>query len=153
MDEWLPVIVAGLLPIVAVIGGISIAIAAIISKNRVRELRIRERIAMIEKGMVPPPEIDPAGFDRAMIRHDRDEWYGRRAAGRHRRAGIILIGVGLGLMALRLGNGFAMREGVGAGGFLAILGLAFVISSLFDYSHERAGTSSSRTPPTPPSPE
>ena len=38
---------------------------------RMRELRIRERIAMIEKGLVPPPEVDPAGFDRAMGRYDR----------------------------------------------------------------------------------
>ena len=57
--------------IVAVIGGIGIAITGIISNARLRELKIRERIAMIEKGLVPPPEVDPAGFDRAMDRVER----------------------------------------------------------------------------------
>ena len=26
---------------------------------------------MIERGLVPPPEVDPHGFDRAMDRYDR----------------------------------------------------------------------------------
>ena len=36
-----------------------------------RELEVRERIAMIERGLVPPPEVDPRGFDRAMDRYER----------------------------------------------------------------------------------
>ena len=56
--------IAVFIPIAGIIGGISVAIVSIISRMRLRELRIRERIAMIEKGLVPPPEVDPAGFDR-----------------------------------------------------------------------------------------
>ena len=55
-----------LIPIVAIIGGITVAIVSTIAKGRVRELEIRERIAMIERGMVPPPEADPAGFERSL---------------------------------------------------------------------------------------
>jgi len=33
------------------------------SRDRMRELAMRERIAMIEKGLVPSPESDPARFD------------------------------------------------------------------------------------------
>ena len=43
-----------------------VAIVSTIAKGRVRELEIRERIAMIERGMVPPPEADPAGFERSL---------------------------------------------------------------------------------------
>ena len=118
------------IPIIAILGGFTIAITAILSGMRMRELKIRERIAMIEKGLVPPPEVDPAGFDRAMGRYDRSERRGRYAAGRHRRAGIMLIGVGLGLMVL-ISRRFSARRGLPApAGFLAILGLAFLISSL-----------------------
>jgi hypothetical protein len=142
-----------LIPIVSIIGAFSVVIAAILSRTRIRELRIRERIAMIEKGLVPPPEVDPAGFDRAMGRYARSESYGRRDTGRHRRAGIILIGVGLGLVVLIGSTAGSIRQGFGVGGFLAILGLAFLVSSLFEYSHESARIPPPPTPPAPPSSE
>ena len=55
-----------LIPIVAIVGGIIAGIVATVTRGRVRELEIRERIAMIERGMVPPPESDPEGFDRRL---------------------------------------------------------------------------------------
>ena len=48
-----------LIPIVAILGGITAGIVSSITRGRVREMEIRERIAMIERGMVPPPESDP----------------------------------------------------------------------------------------------
>jgi len=60
-----------MIPVVAIIGGISVAITSIRAEARLRELRIRERIAMIEKGLVPSPEVDPRGFDRAMGRQQQ----------------------------------------------------------------------------------
>src|SRR5438105_1099162 len=88
-----------LIPIVAIIGAFTTAIIATLSRARVRELEIRERIAMIEKGLVPPPEVDPHGFDRAMDRYDRLRTPGMRPR-RHRSAGVTLMGVGFGLMVL-----------------------------------------------------
>ena len=41
-----------LIPIVAIIGGITAGIVATVTRGRVRELEIRERIAMIERGIV-----------------------------------------------------------------------------------------------------
>ncbi len=137
MDEmrW---IVGPLIPIVAIIGAFATAIVQSIHRARIRELEIRERIAMIEKGLVPPPEVDPRGFDRAMHRYDRLQ-VGRGGGARHRRAGIVLIGVGVGLMVL-IGFSGAPDEGLGVGGFLCVLGLAFLINSLFER----------REPPAPP---
>ena len=139
------VVAVFLIPIVAIIGGISVAIAGIISNTRLREARIRERIAMIEKGLVPPPEVDPAGFDRAMHRHERSGYGG--PAGGLRRAGILVMGVGLGLMFLISVAGGTVREGIGVGGFLVIVGLAFLVNSLF----EPYGQNTS-LPPGPPAP-
>jgi hypothetical protein len=132
------------IPLVAILIGPLIAIFSIWSRMRIREAQIRERIAMIEKGLVPPPEVDPAGFDRAMGRYDRNEW--PRRAGRQRCAGVILIGVGVGLAVL-IGladySATSFREGLAVGGFVAILGLAFLVSSLVDKPRE----ASSPTPP------
>ena len=47
-----------LIPIVAIAAWALVAVANAFSRMRVRELEIRERIAMIEKGLVPPPEKD-----------------------------------------------------------------------------------------------
>lgn len=126
--------VAVFIPIAGILGGISVAIVGIISRMRLRELRMRERIAMIEKGLVPPPEVDPAGFDRGM-------GYGHGGGyvrARLRRVGIILMGVGLGLMVLITLTGDTVREAVGVGGFLVILGLAFLINSLFETRPDNA---------------
>src|SRR5438132_2794113 len=93
-----------LIPITAIVCAFAFVIVKTLVRARVRELEIKERIAMIERGLVPPPERDPAGFDRAMDRlHRRDfdrHLPAHRVVGRHRRAGITLIGVGLGLLVL-----------------------------------------------------
>jgi hypothetical protein len=122
-----------LIPIVGTICTFAFVIVLTMSKARVRELEVRERIAMIERGLVPPPEVDPRGFDRAMYRYDRLRY---RSPGRHRRAGVTLIGVGLGLVMLISVAGGAMNEGIGVGGFFVIMGLAFFINSLFDHPGE-----------------
>ena len=119
-----------LIPIIGTICTFAFVIVLTLSKARVRELEVRERIAMIERGLVPPPEVDPRGFDRAMHRYDRLRY---RAPGRHRRAGVTLMGVGFGLVMLIGVAGGSMHEGIGVGGFFVIMGLAFFINSMFDH--------------------
>ena len=118
-----------LIPIVAIIGAFTYAVVQTLARARVRELEVRERIAMIERGLVPPPEVDPRGFDRAMDRYER---YRERSPGRHRRAGVTLMGVGFGLMLLIGVAGDSMSSGIGIGGFLVIMGIAFFVNSLFE---------------------
>ena len=118
-----------LIPIVAIIGGITAGIVSTVTRGRVRELEIRERIAMIERGIVPPPESDPETFDRRM--HSVQQFQRGHVAPRHRSAGVILIAVGLGLVVLLTYAGGVPREALGIGGFIVILGLGFFINSLF----------------------
>jgi hypothetical protein len=129
-----------LIPIVAIIGGISVAIVNSIGKARVRELEIRERIAMIERGIVPSPEVDPNGFERRM--HAMDRIQHRYAGSKFRAGGIMVMSVGFGLMTLLWFVG-APSEGIGVGGFLVIIGLGLLVNSAF---------STSTAPPPPPSP-
>lgn len=131
--EDFPYVWPFLIPIVAIIGSFTYVIVLTLSRARVRELEVRERIAMIERGLVPPPEVDPRGFDRAMDRYDRHRY---RSTGRHRRAGVTLMGMGFGLMMLIGVAGGSMSSGIGVGGFLVILGLAFFINGLFEHHDE-----------------
>jgi hypothetical protein len=141
-----------LISIVAIVGGFVYVIIKTLAHSRVRELEIRERIAMIERGLVPPPEVDPKGFDRAMSRLDRHEMRSARRVygsygGRHRRAGVTLMGVGFGLMVLITFAGESPSTALGVGGFLVVMGAAFFVNSLIDTRPETpAGPQSSSTP-------
>jgi hypothetical protein len=126
------------IPVVAIVGAFVYGIVQTLARARVRELEVRERIAMIERGLVPPPEKDPNGFDRAMHRYDRvrdryedTDWRGRRTPNRYRSAGITLMGVGFGLMLLITFSGGDASVGIGVGGFMVVMGLAFLVNSLF----------------------
>jgi hypothetical protein len=122
-----------LIPLAAIIVWPFFAIVQTIMRTRVRELEIRERIAMIEKGLVPPPEKDPGGFERAM---SAMTVHGRVRDGgpaRHRRTGVLLIGVGLGLVVMiGLAGHNGIQEALGIGGFLMVLGVTFLVISLFE---------------------
>src|SRR5689334_14916394 len=89
------------IPIIAIIGGITMGIIRTMGEQRLAELARRERIAAIERGIDPdklPPMPTPDGYN-----HDSYPGYGN---GRLRRAhglmiaGAILIAVGIALYAL-----------------------------------------------------
>ena len=130
-------VVAMLVPLVAIIGAFTVVAVKIRARARVRELEIRERIAMIEKGIVPPPEVDPDRFDQV--------WGHRLTAAtsvsgsRHRTAGITIMGVGFALMMIITFAGGDLGAGIGVGGGIAVLGLAFLVNSFFEQRHPSAG--------------
>ena len=72
-----PGIVGVFIPIIAIVSGIAVAIVGMIAQHRQRlqraDLRHRERLAAIEKGLeLPPdpPDVDPrAGDDARFLRH------------------------------------------------------------------------------------
>jgi hypothetical protein len=139
-----------MIPITAMLCAFAFIIVMTLSRTRIRELQIRERIAMIERGLMPPPEVDPRGFDQAMSRLERREV--RRGSGRHRRAGVTLMGVGFGLMVLIAFTAGNVGTAIGVGGFLVVMGMAFFINSLIDgndYPPSRSwsGSPSSPAPP------
>lgn len=153
MHDWAFFPFVFLIPIVAIIGGITAAIVSTIMRARVRELEIRERIAMIERGLVPPPEKDPQGFERALSRYEHvrgaAEWRGGRAA-RYRSVGITLMGIGFGLMVMISFAGGAVDEGIGVGGFIVLIGLAFFVNGLFGGRGSEAGVPPPRQAGEPP---
>jgi len=139
-----------MVPIFAIVGVFTLSIVRAVTQARVRELEVRERIAMIERGLVPPPEKDPGGFDRAMSVADRyrdRDWRRHRSPGRYRSAGVTMIGVGFGLMLLIGISGNSPNEAIGVGGFLVVMGLAFFLNHWLERNHSDA---SGYPPPPPP---
>jgi hypothetical protein len=84
-----------LIPIIAVAGGLSIPITAIIVDYKRRKLVAEERRAMIEKGMVPPPLEEKSVMKSAF--DDGDD--GKSTLTGNLKAGLVLLSVGLGLGA------------------------------------------------------
>src|SRR5437879_13797217 len=124
MDDALFTVSPFLDPIIGILAVFAFATIRTLLRARVRELEIRERIVMIEKGLVPPPEVDPRGFDHAMDRVERLRDYRRGSgSGRHRRAGVTLMGVGFGLMVLIAFTSNETSVAIGVGGFPVLLGL------------------------------
>lgn len=142
-----------LIPVVAIVGSFIFVIIKTLAHARVRELEIRERIALIERGLVPPPEVDPKGFDRAMSRLDRHEvmrgYRGNGAyGGRHRRAGVTFMGIGFGLMVLIAFAGESPSNALGVGGFFVVMGAAFFVNGLIDTRPESSPVTGSSSPVT-----
>jgi hypothetical protein len=107
-----------------IIGGVGLIAYSLVARHRFRELLLRVRIAMIEKGLVPPPEVDPEWFEQ--LTGMRRVTSARGA--RYRTSGIMFAGFGAGLMMLIGFAAGAPETAVGIGGGLIVLGAAFIVN-------------------------
>lgn len=141
-------LVFALIPLVVIVGLLVLAALAIIRSTRLRELKHQQWIAMVEKGILPPPEVvGPAMFDGVPIPLPRRA----AAAERFRSAGVIFMGLGLAI-ALIIGVAASQpRVGVGIGGAVAIVGAALFVNGLLVRGHggDEPPASMPGTGPTP----
>ena len=123
MDEGLGIF---LTIAVAITGGVVLMIAAMSNRRKIREMAHRERIAMIERGLIPSPEADPqrfeaaAGLPQPATPPKRGE--------RFRTIGVSLIGFGTGLGLLIAVTGNSPEMGFGIGGAWVALGAASLLN-------------------------
>jgi len=122
-------VVAVFIPILGVLGGVLIAITAVVMNGRRKELEHRERIIAMEKGLpLPAP----------MVELERPKYSGRRANG------LVLTGIGLALtIALSAEEGFT--DGGMWGLIPMFIGIGLLIASFIDkreYDAERGRGSS-----------
>src|SRR5688572_5293127 len=108
-----------LLNAIFIVGGVVVIVLAMSQRARRLEMQHRERLAMIERGMMPSPESDPARFEASL---------GRPGLSRYTTLGVAVVGIGVGLMLLIGVAGGAASAGVGIGGAIAVLGLAFIVN-------------------------
>ena len=126
-----------------ILAGVAVLWMAMQSRRRIREMEHRERLAMIERGLIPSPELDPGGFERrAGIAPALES---SRAA-RSRSAGVIMIGFGLALMMLISFAAGTPGVGIGVGGAFALLGAAFLFNAMLSRSEPEPLRPSGRPP-------
>jgi len=115
-----------MIPIVAIIGGITVAIIRILGAQRLAELERRERIAMIERGLDPakiPPSANPYSYENG-------QGWGTRSRRAHGLliGGLVVVAVGISMMI-----GLGVTESHGASWTLGtmpfLVGLALLISA------------------------
>jgi hypothetical protein len=132
-----------------IFGGLAVLWMAMSNRRALREMEHRERLAMIQRGLMPAPEADPLGFEAAMAGTLEG---GNPRSEKWRTAGITFVGLGLGLMLLL---SFAAGEpgvGIGVGGAFAILGGALIVNSAqVTRSSSRYRSHLPSSPPPPPS--
>lgn len=118
-------------PLVFLIGGFVLMAMGLHRRGRLKELAYRERLAMIEKGLTPPPESDPEEFERLLDPRVPVDAMTTRGL-RSRNAGVLLIGLGMALTLLIGFAGNAPGPAVGVGGSIAVVGGAFLVIGLWN---------------------
>jgi len=116
-----------------VIGGFWLVAYAFTARQRLRELAVRERIALIEKGLLPAPEVDPVRFERLTSSAKRPV---SATAQRYRSAGVMLMGLGIAMLLLLAFAAGAPNVGIGIGGGLAALGAAVFFNGVLLAQHD-----------------
>lgn len=119
------VVVMGSLVILSAVAVIWMAMQ---SRRQIREMEHRERLAMIERGLLPSPEVDPAAFERrfASVAPTAES----PGAVRARSGGVIMIAIGLAFMFMISFAAGAPGVGIGIGGAFALVGAGFFVNSL-----------------------
>jgi hypothetical protein len=136
VDEQVVVLISISIVVVAALGVLWMAMT---SRRAVREMEHRERLAMIQRGLVPAPESDPLGFESAIAPFEGGSLRGER----WRTAGTLTIGLGLALALLLTFTANAQPNiGLGIGGAFIVLGSAILFNG-FQLSRSR------RPPPRP----
>jgi len=135
-----------------IFAGVAVLWLAMSNRRALREMEHRERIALIQAGIVPAPEADPLAFETqfepssSLSRKDR--W---------RTAGTLTVGFGMALLVLLsfTGNG---DIGFAVGGAFVVLGLSFLLNgTLLSPTPTavrpmvRRTSTGTPTPPNPPS--
>lgn len=111
-------VLVAIVSLATLIAGVVVIVAGLRYRAQMRELRHRERLALIERGLTPPPEQFGVAVHHGLKQRSLS-------------FGIIVVGLGFALMFLIGIAGGAAETGVGVGGAVAILGAAFIVRSIF----------------------
>jgi hypothetical protein len=116
-----------ILPGLLIAGGVVVMVAAILRGGKIAELRHRERMAMIERGMTPPEPVPGEGGPQ-------------RAQGFKTTLGIILCGLGVALFLLIGFTAGDVGVATGVGGAFVAVGLAFMASAVVARDPQMGGS-------------
>lgn len=133
------------LSFLVVLAGVLVIVLGLRHRLKILEMTHRERLAIIDKGLLPPPDRGPAALFHALGSK------GNRPLATDRRLsfGIGMVGWGVGIAAL---FSFAFQVpgvGLGFGGAFAAVGFAMIVAAMVTRD-ERSPASSSPPIPVPP---
>jgi uncharacterized membrane protein HdeD (DUF308 family) len=138
-----------IISLIVLVGGV-LMVAAMMSRRKMREMTHRERLAMIERGLIPSPESDPVRFEAAIRSTPRPE---STAGIRYRTAGVLMIGLGIGITVLIAFTTGQVEIAVGVGGAWTVLGVASLLNYFLISRHAPAEMPTRWAPPPSRSPE
>ena len=121
---------SALFPVLVLAGFFVLAAIWISRRARLREFAHRERLAMIEKGLLPPAELIGGGSPLAVPGAFDVSGPASSTPSRFRSAGVMFVGIGV---AVGLIIGVAAFEpiiGLGIGGAIAALGVAMIVNGV-----------------------
>jgi len=144
----------GLITIIflVMLAGVALMMTAMNNRRKIRELEHRERLAMIERGVSPAPETNPAAFEAAVgfpVRSKEDT----QRTQRYRTAGVMLIGFGFGLIFVIGAAAGAPEVGWGIGGAWISLGAASLLNYWLMSRRTEIDRRATWSPPPAPRPE
>lgn len=119
-------IVIAIIPLTTLVGLLVLAALWLLRVSRLRELKERQVLAMIEKGLTPPPEMVPLNIDGVVLPARRRSV----VADRFKSAGIIVVGLGLAVGIIVGIAGSQVRVGFGLGAGVVALGIAMIVNGL-----------------------
>ena len=114
----------GILIMIIVISAVALIAIVLRGRQRLRELAIRERIAMIERGLVPAPEVDPDRFDRGLLLAYAIQRASNPKSTRYRTMGVMLMGLGAAMFMLLAFAAGIPDVAIGVAGGIFVLGIA-----------------------------
>jgi hypothetical protein len=141
----------GILILLVVTSAVSLIAISLVGRQRLRELAIKERIAMIERGLLPAPEADPARFERAMLLAYAVRRDSNPKSARYRTLGGMLRGLGGALFLLIAFAAGAPDVAFGIAGGIFVLGIAAYINGSL-IARDVAASAPVTPTPTPASP-
>lgn len=135
---------------IVVFASLGVLWMAMVNRRAVREMEHRERLAMIQRGLLPAPESDPLGFEEGV---EAFSGAGLKSE-RWRTAGTLMVGLGVALMILLTFSAGEFSVGFGVGGAFAALGAAILYNGMHLGRSQRPTRSFVRRPfpdsPAPP---
>ena len=128
MDQKPMEVAIALMPVLTLLGLVVLAALWIWRRGKNAEMLHRERMAMIEKGLVPPSETaETMRLVGALDERQTREFGSARS--RYRSFGITSVGLGFALMLLISLTGGSPEAGIGIGGAVAVVGAAQIVNS------------------------
>ena len=106
-----------------ILSGVTVLVMAMVNRRKMREMEHRERLAMIDRGLMPSPEADPLRFESASGLTPPPP-----STERYRTAGVMMLGIGFGLMVLLTFAAGEPSVALGVGGGWAMLGAAALLN-------------------------